>query len=229
MKAVLSVLALLATGVLAQGEPERCDAPYPNVFCNTTEILKFQSDSCSSYHIFLARGSDEPYPGRLGNITREICKSIGSNDCTFENIKYPAKSTAWGKDEWCKSAGKGAAAGQSQMKSYSQKCPNSKLILLGFSQGAAVAQDILGGGGGKVFECEQQSNPALDPTTAPGSNSKPTSLLILQLRFVLITLLQLSQLLLLAQSSAREIKTSLSEMAKNLMAVVRAHPPNSPG
>ncbi|OAL54728.1 alpha/beta-hydrolase [Pyrenochaeta sp. DS3sAY3a] len=149
---------------------ERCDAPYPNVYCNTTEILQYQTQDCRPFHVFISRGSDEPYPGRLGNITHEICAAIGGEDCGFENVEYPAKSTAWGKDEWCKSAGKGAASGQAQMKAFSEKCPDSKLILLGFSQGAAVAQDILGGGGGHVFECDQAINPALDASTAPGKN-----------------------------------------------------------
>ncbi|KAF2623482.1 carbohydrate esterase family 5 protein [Macroventuria anomochaeta] len=159
-------MALFGAVAFAQ---ERCDAPYPNVYCNTTEILAYQSDDCKPYHVFIARGSDEPYPGRLGNITSEICKQIGDNDCSFENIEYPAKSTAWGKDEWCKSAGKGAANGQAQLKAYAEKCSESKLILLGFSQGAAVTQDIMGGGGGQVFECTQDTNPALDWSTSPGS------------------------------------------------------------
>lgn len=162
-------LALIAATVLAQ---DRCDAPYPNVFCNTTEILQFKSQDCRPFHVFVTRGSDEPYPGRLGNLTKEICSAIGTEDCGYEDVEYPAKSTAWGVDEWCKSAAKGASSGQAQMKAYSKKCPNSKLILLGFSQGASVAQDILGGGGGQVFECEQNANPALDASTAPGSNSK---------------------------------------------------------
>jgi acetylxylan esterase len=163
----LSSLALFATAVLAQ---DRCDAPYPNTFCNTTEILSYQSDDCKLYHVFVARGSDEPYPGRLGNITKEICERIGKDDCSFENIEYPAKSTAWGVDEWCKSAAKGASNGQAQIKAYAKKCSDSKLILLGFSQGAAVTQDILGGGGGPVFECTQDTNPALDRSTTPGSS-----------------------------------------------------------
>jgi len=167
MKSALPTLAFIAAVAFAQ---ERCDAPYPNVYCNTTEILAFQSYDCKPYHVFIARGSDEPYPGRQGNITREICSRIGSNNCSFESIEYPAKSTAWGKDEWCKSATKGQANGQAQMKGYTEKCPNAKLILLGFSQGAAVAQDILGGGGGKVFECEQPVSQALDSAT--GSKGK---------------------------------------------------------
>ncbi|CBX96139.1 hypothetical protein LEMA_P110580.1 [Plenodomus lingam JN3] len=122
----------------------------------------YESSDCKPFHIFLTRGSDEPYPGRLGNITKEICAGLGGDDCGFENVVYPARSTAWGADAWCKSAGTGAINGQNQMKSYSEKCPDSKLMLLGFSQGAAVAQDMLGGGGGNVFECTQDSNPALD-------------------------------------------------------------------
>ncbi|KAF1351527.1 alpha/beta-hydrolase [Lizonia empirigonia] len=163
----LSSLALFGAVAFAQ---DRCDAPYPDVFCNTTEILAYQSDDCKPYHVFIVRGSDEPYPGRLGNLTSEICKEIGNNNCSFENVEYPAKSTAWGADEWCKSASKGAANGQAQVKAYAEKCSDAKLILLGFSQGAAVTQDILGGGGGQVFQCTQDTNPALDRSSSPGSN-----------------------------------------------------------
>jgi hypothetical protein len=154
--------------VLAQ---ERCDAPSPGIYCNSTEILAYRSDDCTPFHVFVSRGSDEPYPGRLGNLTSEICAAIGgSEDCGYEDVEYPAKSTAWGQGVWCDSAGKGAKSGQAQMKAYSEKCPDSKLIILGFSQGASVAQDMLGGGGGSVFACEQDMNPALDATSAPGSN-----------------------------------------------------------
>ncbi|KAI8931545.1 hypothetical protein NX059_011200 [Plenodomus lindquistii] len=159
MKAAVSLLFLVAGVALAQ---ERCDAPSPGVYCNTTEVLAYESSECTTFHIFLTRGSDEPYPGRLGNLTREICAGIGDKDCGFENVEFPAKSTAWGVDEWCKSASTGVANGQKQMKVYSEKCPDSKLMLLGFSQGGAVAQDILGGGGGNVFACKQDSSPALD-------------------------------------------------------------------
>jgi acetylxylan esterase len=159
MHGVLSTLALIAAVAVAQ---QRCDAEYPEVYCNTTEILAYQSYDCKPYHIFIARGSDEPYPGRQGNITSQICASLGKDQCSFESVEYPAKSTAWGKEEWCKSAAKGASGGQAQVKGYSEKCPDSKLILLGYSQGGSVTQDIIGGGGGHVFECDQVANPALD-------------------------------------------------------------------
>lgn len=162
----LLVITIGASLVLAQ---ERCDAPSPGIYCNSTEILAFHSDDCKPFHVFVARGSDEPYPGRLGNLTSEICAGIGgSEECGYEDVEYPAKSSAWGATAWCDSASKGAKNGQDQMKAYSEKCPNSKLIVLGFSQGASVAQDMLGGGGGPVFACEQEMNPALDATI--GSN-----------------------------------------------------------
>ncbi|KAH5412837.1 hypothetical protein HBI23_157890 [Parastagonospora nodorum] len=159
MKAVLSTIALIATVAVAQ---QRCDAEYPETYCNTTEIVSFQTSDCKPFHVFIVRGSDEPYPGRQGNVSSQVCASLGKDQCGFENIEYPAKSTAWGKEEWCKSASKGASGGQAQVKAYSEKCPKSKLILFGFSQGASVAQDILGGGGGHVFECDQDTNPALE-------------------------------------------------------------------
>jgi acetylxylan esterase len=170
MKAILPTLALVAATAFAQ---QRCDAMYPEVYCNTTEILAFEGYDCKQFHIFLSRGSDEPYPGRQGNISSQICSKLGKDKCSFENIKYPAKSTAWGKEKWCESAAAGAANGQAQFKGYHDQCPDAKLILLGYSQGGSVAQDILGGGGGHVFECEQASNPALDASIA--SNGKLTT------------------------------------------------------
>lgn len=169
-------LSIAVAGALAQ---QRCDDMFPTVYCNTTQVLQYESRTCTNYHIFLARGSDEPYPGRLGNLTSIICARIGRQDCSFENVIYPARSTAWGQEEWCKSASQGQRNGQAQMKAYGQKCPQSKLILLGFSQGAAVAQDILGGGGGRIFACQQESSLSLDATTAPGSNGEISSEMIL--------------------------------------------------
>jgi hypothetical protein len=117
MKAVISTLTLIAATAVAQ---ERCDAEDPIVYCNTTEILAYQSSDCKPYHLFIVRGSDEPYPGRQGNISSQLCASLGNDQCGFESIEYPAKSTAWGKEEWCKSAGKGASDGQAQVKAYSK-------------------------------------------------------------------------------------------------------------
>lgn len=172
----LAVISLALFGAVAIAQ-ERCDAPYPNVYCNTTEILAYESSDCSPYHVFIVRGSDEAYPGRLGNLTSKICNEIGKDDCTFENVEYPAKSSSWGKEEWCKSASTGAKNGQAQVRAYGEKCSDSKLILLGYSQGGSVAMDILGGGGGDAFECTQDINEALDASTSPGSQCERITLI----------------------------------------------------
>ncbi|PVH94572.1 carbohydrate esterase family 5 protein [Periconia macrospinosa] len=72
---------------------------------------------------------------------------------------------------WCKSAYIGATHGQKQMREYAERCPDSKLILLGFSQGGSVGLDILGGGGGEeeVMGCHQNTTEPLDPETSPGN------------------------------------------------------------
>jgi len=58
------------------------------------------------------------------------------------------------------------------MEDYAERCPDAKLIVLGFSQGASVGLDILGGGGGDVFECVQEDTPAMDRQTVPGKNGE---------------------------------------------------------
>ncbi|GAB7326341.1 hypothetical protein MBLNU13_g10381t2 [Cladosporium sp. NU13] len=63
-----------------------------------------------------------------------------------------------------------AAAGHKQMTAYAEKCPNSKIILAGYSQGGQIAGDILGGGGGVSFNgCLQPDTPAMDPESSPGN------------------------------------------------------------
>jgi predicted esterase len=66
--------------------------------------------------------------------------------------------------------------GQAQMRNYTQRCPNSHLIVMGFSQGGSVQLDVLGGGGGELWGCMQESNPAMNITSAPGSKGTHTSI-----------------------------------------------------
>ncbi|KAF2659735.1 carbohydrate esterase family 5 protein [Lophiostoma macrostomum CBS 122681] len=140
------------------------------------EVIALESSECTDYHAFLARGSDSPYPGHLGPLVKLTCDGLVGNSsssdvtCGYENIIFPANSSFAGVDAWCESAGTGAKNGQQQMKDYADKCPDAHLILLGYSQGASVSLDILGGGGHQIFQCTQDSNPAFDPSTTPGSN-----------------------------------------------------------
>ncbi|KAJ9150263.1 hypothetical protein NKR23_g3650 [Pleurostoma richardsiae] len=93
-----------------------------------------------------------------------ICSGLSS--CDYEDIQF--NNTA-GTD-YCGAVAEGAASGLSQMAAYNERCPGAKLVLSGYSQGAQVAGDILGGGGGTFFDgCVQPASAGLDPSTGAGS------------------------------------------------------------
>ena len=126
---------------------------------------------CDDVHFFLARGNNEPYPGRQGDLVSATCDGVSS--CGYEDLIYSALFT----DLSCQTTYDGALAGHIQMTAYAERCPDSKLILAGYSQGGQIAGDILGGGGGKSFnECIQPETPPLDRKTSPGNKSEKPSL-----------------------------------------------------
>ncbi|TLD20281.1 hypothetical protein PspLS_08700, partial [Pyricularia sp. CBS 133598] len=128
--------------------------------------LEERQAPCQDVHIFLARGTSEPYPGRQELTVNAICK--GRSSCGFENIQYPAAF----EPTYCSSVAQGVSNGINQITAYASRCPNSKLVLSGYSQGAHVVGDILGGGGGNVQGCTQPTVQGLNPTTSPGNKIK---------------------------------------------------------
>lgn len=168
----------------------RCDAPTPSkeASCDKVpEIMELQTTECRKYHILVSRGTDEVAPGRLGNLTQLICNKFGGKkSCGWESVDYPAKNRFLSDTTWCESADIGVRNGQKQIREYVDKCPKTKMILIGYSQGASITQDMLAGGGGPIFKCTQETSPPFDRTTAPGKNSKfvasavwPTKLIML--------------------------------------------------
>ncbi|KAK1970999.1 alpha/beta-hydrolase [Colletotrichum sublineola] len=119
---------------------------------------------CRDVHIFLARGNNEPYPGRQGKLVTAICDGLDS--CDYEDIQYYNPLPA----PYCQSVEEGAMNGNKQITAYNKRCPNAALVISGYSQGAQVVGDVLGGGGGTFFQgCQQKPNPGLDATKAPGN------------------------------------------------------------
>lgn len=122
---------------------------------------------CHDVHVFTARGSYEGYSNsdnRQNNlIVPEVCKS--RNSCGYEDIVYPATIG----DDYCGSQTQGVNNGLNQLREYTSRCPNSKIVLTGFSQGAQVIGDILGSSGGPT--CNAGNGP-LNPTQSPGNKSE---------------------------------------------------------
>lgn len=152
---LLGALSLLA----ALGAGHAVDHPVQNQPRTTSD--------CADLHLFLARGNNEPYPGRQSNLVEAVCDGLSS--CDYEDLIYSALYT----DLYCQSAYDGTIAGHTQMAAYANRCPDSKLVLGGYSQGAQIVTDILGGAGGVFFnDCVQPAIPAMSRDTAPGNMSE---------------------------------------------------------
>ncbi|KAG4410660.1 hypothetical protein IFR04_016205 [Cadophora malorum] len=118
------------------------------------------TSTCTDTHIFLARGWNEDYPGRqtvlMGAFSTALYSSPTSSD--YEDIIYESSFEA----NYCDSISEGVANGQAQMIAYNKRCPKSKLVVSGYSQGAYVVGDMFAGGGGTFGDCVQKSNEPFD-------------------------------------------------------------------
>lgn len=136
--------------------------------CPQFSYLK--TDDCQKYHHFLARGSTSPYPGHAIEMVSKICNALNTTQdtlpCGYEDVQYSAQT---GGEKRCISSHEGALNAAAQMKSYNERCPDSNLIFIGYSQGAGVSLDVLGGGGGELWGCKQKDNPGMNISSTPGS------------------------------------------------------------
>lgn len=89
-----------------------------------------QTSDCDDVHIFLARGTNEDYPGRQISIVYAICNSTETATCGYEDIVYPAAFTP----TYCTSEGLGVLHGTQQIEAYASQCPEAQLVLSGYSQ-----------------------------------------------------------------------------------------------
>ena len=99
-----------------------------------------QLSGCSSgVHLFIARGSLEPQgEGVESCVTSLVQQSIPGS--SGEGIVYPADPNKYFISEPA-----GVKAMTAAIQNYTQACPNGKFALLGYSQGANVVSDVIGG------------------------------------------------------------------------------------
>ncbi|POS81068.1 acetylxylan esterase [Diaporthe helianthi] len=121
--------------------------------------------ACSAVHVFLIRGTNEPYPGRQLPTAEGICEDW---DCSWSNIEYPAVF-----NDYCDSVETGIANLGKAVTDYATRCPDAKIVLSGHSQGGQVVGDYLGGGGGNSTSslgCVQQTSEGISPDTFPADH-----------------------------------------------------------
>ncbi|KAB8230450.1 cutinase [Aspergillus alliaceus] len=101
-----------------------------------------QQSSCSGIHVFGARETFAPDGfGAAGDIVNLILEAHPS--ATSEAIDYPAA----GGDFNAYSVRRGAQAVATQVSDYANRCPETKLVLVGYSQGAHIIDDAMCEGG----------------------------------------------------------------------------------
>ncbi|EAS35172.3 uncharacterized protein CIMG_00526 [Coccidioides immitis RS] len=103
---------------------------------------KTQND-CAPVHIMSARGSNQP-PGEGPTLAPLVDAIVADHPgSTREPIVWPAVIFPYAE-----SSHNGTLAVTAQLTAYVERCPKSKIVLLGFSQGSHVIGDSLCGGGG---------------------------------------------------------------------------------
>jgi acetylxylan esterase len=135
MKTTLT-LPLLVTplvfGACLAGEPDPA-----------TDTADPQITACADVAIITARASTEAAgEGITGALVTQIINSSNQN-VSRASVSYPATLNNYNS-----SSLQGINALKTQLTNEVTNCPNEKIVLLGYSQGAHVVLDVLGGGQG---------------------------------------------------------------------------------
>lgn len=98
------------------------------------------AESCPDVEVVFARGSGEaPGVGGIGQPFVDALRSqIGGRSLTVYPVNYPA-STAFSSPDFPLTVIDGIRDASSHIESMAANCPNTKEVLGGYSQGAAVA------------------------------------------------------------------------------------------
>lgn len=98
------------------------------------------SKCATGVHIIAARGTGEaPGEGAIGSLASDIVARIPGSDSVA--LAYPASVLP----SYEMSEGSGTKNMTMYIQQYVASCPNTKIVLLGYSQGAEVAMDTICG------------------------------------------------------------------------------------
>ncbi|KAG6899465.1 hypothetical protein C0993_010108 [Termitomyces sp. T159_Od127] len=93
---------------------------------------------CSDVHVITARASTEaPGEGIIGTVVTAIVDG-SSQTVSREAVAYPATLT-----NYLISESEGVTAMRAQLAAQVSACPSTKIVLMGYSQGAQVTGDVL--------------------------------------------------------------------------------------
>lgn len=108
--------------------------------------------SCPGVYVFGARETTAPpgYGTSQGLVNMVLSSYSGSQSAA---ISYPAcgGQSSCGGVSYDESARQGTAAVVSAVTSYNQRCPSTKIVLIGYSQGGQIIDNALCGGAGSTL------------------------------------------------------------------------------
>jgi cutinase len=98
-----------------------------------------QAAPCPDVELVFARGTSEPAGiGRVGQaLSSQLANSLGGRTLGTYGVNYPASYDFLG-------AAEGAVDATNRLAAMAQECPNTRFVLGGYSQGAAVVDMLLG-------------------------------------------------------------------------------------
>ncbi|KAJ5729779.1 uncharacterized protein N7483_004287 [Penicillium malachiteum] len=102
------------------------------------------STACASVHMILGRGSTETVPGSLESLVTLVTADFP--EANYENIDYPATDETTSDSYFL-----GRVAAAKQLIAYREKCPESKIVVLGYSEGALCIDDAITGSSGNEY------------------------------------------------------------------------------
>jgi len=136
--------SLLASTLLLAGACMGTDSddPSADIGANQEEVAASGS-GCASVLIITARASTEAAgEGITGAVVTQIVNA-SSQTVARASVSYPASL-----NNYANSQAQGVSALKTQLTNAVNACPNEKIVLAGYSQGANVVLDVVGGGGG---------------------------------------------------------------------------------
>jgi acetylxylan esterase len=109
--------------------------------------------TCAPVHLIVARASGEaPGEGIIGAVSQDVQARVAGSDA--ESVDYPATLANYQASE-----AEGVTEMTRLVTEYAAACPDSEIVLMGYSQGGQVTMDVLCGTSSVGF-------PATEPLSA---------------------------------------------------------------
>jgi cutinase len=110
------------------------------------DLMERQSGGCKKIHFIFARGSTES--GTMGitvgpAMSKALSSKFGAANVAAEGVQYPADIAGAFSGGTNPSGSAGAIKMTSMAKSILERCPNARVILSGYSQGAEQVHGAL--------------------------------------------------------------------------------------